>query len=67
MSLFPKEDFLSKEIESWERFEYVLRRKQNILFNKMMKECKREEYVNAKGKSFAVECLSMALIFQQQR
>jgi len=33
----------------------------------MMKECKRKEYVNAKGKSFAVECLSMALIFQQQK
>jgi hypothetical protein len=30
-----------------------------------MKECKRKEYVNAKGKSFAAECLFMALFINQ--
>ena len=70
MSLFPKEDVLKKEIESWEGFEYALREENRILFDKMIEESKREEYanaVNAKGKLFATESLFTVLIFQQKK
>jgi hypothetical protein len=70
MSLFPKEDVLKKEVESWEGFEYALREENRILFDKMIEESKREEYanaVNAKGKLFETESLFMVLIFQQKK
>ena len=71
MSLFPNEDVLTKEIESWEGFEYFLREENRILFNKMHSECgKNNDYVKAassRGESFSAESLFMALIFQQQK
>ena len=57
MSLFSNENnLLTKEIESWKGFEYALREENRSLFNKMIEECKREEYanaVNAKGLQIA--------------
>jgi hypothetical protein len=39
---------LHKVIESWNVFEYRLREKDRILFNKMLNECqKEEEYTKA--------------------
>jgi hypothetical protein len=39
---------LHKVIESWNVFEYILREKDRILFNKMLNECqKEEEYTKA--------------------
>jgi hypothetical protein len=39
---------LHKVIESWNGFEYRLREKDRILFNKMLNECqKEEEYTKA--------------------
>jgi hypothetical protein len=69
MSLFPNEDILTKEIESWNSFEYSLR-EDRILFNKMLNECQKEEYneaFSAKGEYNSAESLFMALIFQQQK
>ena len=42
-----QEDILTKEIESWSKFEYALREEDGILFNKMLKECQKEEYTKA--------------------
>jgi hypothetical protein len=70
MSLFPNEDILTKETESWKSFEYALREENRILFDKMLSECKTKGYANAvntKGESFSAESLFMALIFQQQK
>ena len=61
---------LHKVIESWKGFEYSLREDDRILFNKMLNECKKEEYTkafNAKGEYNSAESLFMALIFQQQK
>jgi hypothetical protein len=63
---------LPKEIESWSKFEYVLREEDSILFNKMLNECQKEEEfckaINAKGEyNSTTESLFMALIFQQQK
>jgi hypothetical protein len=44
MSLFPNEDILTKEIESWKKeFEYALRGEENssLLFNKMLTDVKK--------------------------
>jgi hypothetical protein len=62
---------LHKVIESWNGFEYRLREKDRILFNKMLNECqKEEEYTKAfdsKGEYNSAESLFMALIFQKQK
>ena len=65
-----KENILTKEIESWSKFEYALREEDSILFKKMINECQKEEYskaFNAKGEYNSAESLFMSLIFQQQK
>jgi hypothetical protein len=73
-----KEDLLTKEIQSWDKFKYALRQQNAALFGQMLKECQGEDdkegevvqfanAVNAKGESFAAESLFMALILLQQR
>jgi hypothetical protein len=61
---------LTKEIESWSKFEYALREEDSVLFSKMLNECQKEEYAKAfkaKGEYNSVESLFMVLIFQQQK
>jgi hypothetical protein len=67
-----QESILTKEIESWSKFEYALREAEDrILFNKMLNEGQKEEEYskafNAKGAHNSAESLFMALIFQQQK
>jgi hypothetical protein len=65
-----QENILTKEIESWNNYEYSLREEDRILFNKMLNECQKEEYskaLNAKGEYNSTESLLIALIFQQQK
>ena len=67
-----EEKILTKEIESWNSFEYALREEDRILFNQMLNECQKEEEYSkssdAKGKyNSTTESLFMALIFQQQK
>jgi hypothetical protein len=45
-------------------------REDRILFNRMLKECQKEEYsklFNLKGEYYSTESLFLALIFQQQK
>ena len=66
-----QENILTKEIESWSKFEYALREEDSILFKKMLNECQKEEeyskVFNAKGEYYSTESLFMPLIFQQQK
>jgi hypothetical protein len=67
-----EENILTKEIESWNSFEYALREEDSILFKKMLSECHKEEEFSkafkAKGEyNSTTESLFMALIFQQQK
>ena len=67
-----QESILTKEIESWSKFEYALREAEDrILFNKMLNEGQKEEEYskafNAKGAYNSAKSLFIALIFQQQK
>ena len=68
MSLFPNEDILTKEIESWKGFEYALREEDRKLFVKMLNDCyKYSTAINAKGEPFSTEALLITLILSQQK
>ena len=63
-------DILTKEIESWGRFEYALREENRLLFHKMLNRCRKSEYVScvsAKGENFSAEALFLILILEQQK
>jgi hypothetical protein len=63
-------NILLKEKEFWRKFGYALREEDNILFKKMLNECRKEEYIKASdamGEYHSSESLFMVLIFQQQK
>jgi hypothetical protein len=69
LSLFPKEDILTKEIESWRSFVDSLSSKEDRdLFEKMLNDCyKYAAAINAKGEPFPAEPLIMALLLSQHK
>lgn len=68
MSIFPKDDLLSKEIESWSEFSKSLRVEDRELFNKMIKDCyKHIKAINIKGEVHSTESLLMSMIITQQQ
>ena len=53
MSLFPNEDILTREIESWKKFAESLRTEEKKRFMKMLDQCyKYTKAINAKGQPF---------------
>jgi hypothetical protein len=69
MSLFPNEDILTKEIESWKGFANSLSSKEDReLFEKMLNDCYNyAAAINAKGQPFPAEPLIMALLLSQHK
>jgi hypothetical protein len=69
VSLFPNEDVLTKEIESWKGFADNIRsEKDRQLFNKMLNDCyKYATAINAKGEPFPTEPLIMSLLLSQHK
>lgn len=68
MGLFPDEDVLVREVESWSGFAESLRAEDRELFKKMLGDCYRySEAVNAKGEPFPTESLLMAVLFSQHK
>jgi hypothetical protein len=69
MSLFPNEDMLTKEIESWRSFASSLNSEEyREVFNKMLSDCyKYANAVNAKGEPFPTDSLLMSLLLSQQK
>jgi hypothetical protein len=68
MSLFPTEDVLTKEIESWKGFADCLRAYDRKTFTKMLNNCyKYAKANNAKGEPFPTETLITALLFLQHK
>ena len=69
MSLFPAEDILTKEIESWRSFAASLNSEEyKEIFNKMLADCyKYAKAINAKGEPFPAEPLLLSLLLSQQK
>ena len=69
MTLFPNEDILTKEIESWKGFASRLSLPDDReLLMKMLHDChKYANAINAKGAPFPSEPLIMALLLSQHR
>ena len=68
MSLFPNEDILTQEIESWKGFADSLRSDDRQTFIKMLNGCyKYSKAINAKGRPFPTEPVIMALLFSQHK
>ncbi|MDH3617722.1 MAG: hypothetical protein OEM89_03240 [Nitrosopumilus sp.] len=68
MSLFPDDDLLSKEIESWSAFGDGLRIEDKKLFNKMIRQCYRYiKAINSKGAPYTTSSLMMSLILIQHQ
>ena len=69
MSLFPEEDILTKEIESWKGFADSLKSEEDKkLFLKMLNDCQKYAVaINAKETPFPTEPLIMALLLSQHK
>jgi hypothetical protein len=69
MSLFPTEDILTKEIESWRSFAASLNSEEyREIFNKMLSDCyKYANAINTKGEPFPCDSLLMSLLLSQQK
>ena len=68
MGLFPNEDILTKEIESWRIFVDSLYSKEDReLFKDMLNDCyEHAAAINANGKALPTESLIMALLLISQ-
>ena len=68
MSLFPDDDILIREIESWKGFADMLCSTDRGLFLQMLNDCyKYSNAINAKGEPFPTEALLMTLVFIQHK
>jgi hypothetical protein len=68
MSLFPDEDILTQEIESWKGFADSLPAEDRKTFTKMLNDCyKYAKAINAKAQPFPSESVIMALLFSQHK
>ena len=68
MSLFPDDDLLAKEIQSWKSFGDSLRLEDRKIFNKMIRQCYTHlESISAKGKPYTTESLMLSLVLIQHK
>ena len=69
MSLFPEENILTKEIESWRVFADSLKSEEDKkLFLEMLEKCQKYSVaINAKGWPFPLEPLIMVLLLEQHK
>ena len=69
MSLFPEENILTKEIESWKGFADSLKSDEDRkLFLKMLNDCQKYALaINANETPFPTEHLIMALLLSQHK
>ena len=68
MILFPNEDILAQELESWRGFADALCEEDRTLFLRMLDECYQFiNSINSKGEYFSTESLLMSLVFVQHK
>ena len=68
LALFPNDDILAREIESWKGFADGLRAEDRKVFCKMLERCYSHiRAINAKGDALPTESVLMSLILSQQK
>lgn len=68
LTLFPNEDILAKEIQSWSGFADALRQEDRVLFLRMLNQCYQYiDSINSKGEYYSTESLLISLIFSQHK
>jgi len=68
LSLFPEEEIITKEIESWKGFAERLPDIDTKVFMKMLNDCyKCSKAINAKTRPFPTKPLIMALLLSQHK
>jgi hypothetical protein len=67
MSLFPEENIVTKEIESWRVFADSLKSEEDKkMFLEMLEKCQKYSLaINTKGRPFPSEPLIMVLLLEQ--
>ena len=59
---------LKREIDKWNKYSFVLRKQNRILFEEMLQASyKYSVAINAKGKEFSTESLFISLIYDQHK
>jgi hypothetical protein len=68
LALFPNEDTLRQEIESWKGFADALREEDREPFLSMLEQCYQYvDSINSKGEYYSTESLLMSLLFVQHK
>jgi len=68
LALFPNEDTLIQEIQSWRGFADALREEDRELFLRMLEQCYQyADSINSKGEYYSTESLLMSLVFVQHK
>jgi len=68
LSLFPNDDLLAREIQSWKSYSDSLRLEDRKMFEKMTRQCyKHLKAINAKGEPYTTESLMLSLILIQHQ
>lgn len=68
LTLFPYEDILTKEIQSWNGFADALREEDKALFLRMLEQCYQYiDSINSKGEYYSTESFLTCLVFVQHK
>ncbi len=59
---------LKREIDKWNKYSFVLRKQNRILFEDMLQQSyKYSDAINAKGEQYSTESLLLSLVFDQHK
>ena len=68
LALFPYEDILTKDIQSWNGFADALRDEDRAIFLRMLEQCYQYvDSINSKGEYYSTESLLTSLVFVQHK
>ncbi len=67
-NLFPYDDIITKEIDSWKSYAEYLRKQDRELFYKMLNSCyKYSSSINVKGKEYSATSILMTILLEHHK
>ena len=67
-NLFPYDDIITKEIDSWKSYSECLRKQDRELFYKMLNSCyKYSSSINIKGKEYSTTSILMTILLEHHK